>query len=171
MITPDVISYIRIERAKNTPDSTIKSNLLANGWTEQDYAEAMAALANPALSQVPNRTATDAITKAYRNKVLWSTFFVLLVIDILLIGFFKIFYGTYGAFGLSPLSIILRILFILLVASLAARRSSIHDSQPKAVAKGVMNVIGSIIITIVVVFGIFFAGCLFLVMSGGLRGL
>lgn len=165
MITSDIVSYIKLERAKNTPDSVIKSNLIANGWTEKDISEAMAAIENPAASNMLTQ-ASIAPTKAYRRKVLWTTFFVLLGIDILIIIWFKITYGTYGVFGLSPLAIVLRILFILLVSSLASHRSKLEDTQSKAVAKNIMNVLGTIVLVIVISAGILFVGCLFL-FSGG----
>jgi hypothetical protein len=41
MITPEIISYIKTEREKNTPDSMIRYTLLENGWSSADISEAM----------------------------------------------------------------------------------------------------------------------------------
>ena len=41
MITPELISYIKIERSKGSFDQIIKTTLLTQGWTEEDVIEAM----------------------------------------------------------------------------------------------------------------------------------
>lgn len=165
MITPEIISYIKTERAKGTPDSVIKSNLLANGWSENDIVEAISSLSVSAMSGVPKPLISTSDLKEYRNKVKWTTFSVLIGIDILIILAFRLFSGIWGVFGISIYSILIRILVIYLIASFSAHSSSKEEKTSKAVGKSVMKVIGTILVVILVGAGIFFVGCLFL-LSG-----
>jgi len=41
MITPELLTYIKTERGKGTDEDTIKNNLLKDGWTNDDYNQAL----------------------------------------------------------------------------------------------------------------------------------
>ncbi len=158
MITPEIISYIKAERAKNTPDSVIKSNLLANGWTESDIKEVMSPVN---LSGVPQPSVQTTDLKAHKNKVIWTTFFVLVIIDVLIIAWFQSVQGTWGLFGISPTSIIIRLIVIYLISAFSARGSSVEEKTYKTVGRTIFKVIAAIILTIIIGIGLFYLYCLF----------
>lgn len=166
MIKPEVISYIKIERAKGTSDSAIRSNLLNNGWTEKDIAEGMSSLSESSTSNVPGSlTILSTELKEYQNKVKWNTFGVLLVVDLLIILVIRLFYGIWGVFGISIYTILIRILVIYLIASFSSHSTSKEDKTSTAVGKSVMKVIGTTVVVILVGTGILFASCLFLFLG------
>ncbi len=154
MITPEIISYIKAERAKNIPDSTIKSSLLSNGWSESDIAEAMSSITT---SGTPQPLAGNMDIKEHRKKLLWTTFFVLIGFDAVII----LIMGGRGLFGVSPLSIGLRILVIYLISSFATRGSKPGENTTKTVASSIARIIGTVLLAILIIVGLFFAYCLF----------
>jgi hypothetical protein len=162
MITPEIISYIKAERAKNTPDPVIRSNLLANGWLDSNISEAMSSASALGVPGVPKPLVSSADAKAHRRKVTKNTFITLLGIDILIIVAFKILYGTWGVYGISPTSAVVRVLVIYLIASFSAQGTSVQDSTPNAIGKRILKVFGTLLIVLLVGAGILFATCLFM---------
>lgn len=163
MVTPELISYIDNERANNTPDTTIKSNLLANGWTEADIAEAMpSTLAWGTTQQAP---ASNIDQKEHEKKLMWNTFFILVGLDVLTILLLKLSYGTYGIFGLSLPTIVVRLLIIYLISSFSVKGAPHGTSATKLAMRSIARIISSVVMFILIATGIIFAFCLF----GGLR--
>ncbi len=160
MITPEIISYIKTERAKGTPDSLIASNLLANGWSESDIAEVMSS--SSSLSDVSQPLMTDASLKERKKKAVQTTFFLLFGLDILVILGFRLFYGTYGIFGISILSILLRVVVICFISSFATPRPLPGDKTSKTVGQTALNIIGRALLAILIAMSIFLGGCLFM---------
>ena len=158
MITPEIIAYVKLERSKNTSDSVIKSNLLANGWNESDIAEAMQSVS---LSGVPKPSVNFVDLKKHRDKVLWTTFFVLLIVDVLIIAWFMLVQGTWGIFGISPASIVIRLLVIYLFSAFVARGSSTEEKTSKAVGKTILKILGTLFMFVGIAVGLFFAFCFF----------
>ncbi len=160
MITPEIIAYIKAEKAKNTADDLIKTNLLDNGWHEQDIAEAMVALkTDPTYAALP--LVADPVTlanlKKYRNKRTWITFTILAVTDIMII----LYMGGRGVFGISPLSIIMRIIVIYGIASFASIGSKEKKSTLHTTIDIIARSIASVAIAIMIIFGVLFLYCLF----------
>ena len=162
MINPEIVSYIRTEKEKNAPDSLIRSNLLANGWTESDISEAIASLSMPAGS-VSMTPSLNIDLKEYRKKIKWTTFFTLLGIDILIIAVFEILYGISGVFGLTLSSIIGRIVVIYLVAAFAAKGASPEEKRSKAIVKGIGRVVASMAMAVMIGVGILWITCIFII--------
>lgn len=165
MITPAIVSYIETERAKNIPDSIIRSNLIANGWSDVDITESMSSIVSPNASKA---FVTSADLKEHRKKLMWTTFFVLIGLDILIILGFKLLYGTWGIFGISPLSIVWRIFGIYLISAFSVRGSKPGENATKTVASSIAKIIGSILLAILIFVGLFFAYCLFAFKSSSL---
>ncbi len=159
MIHPEIVSYIKIEKEKNTPESEIRSNLLANGWSEQDIAEAV-----QSLPITKNIQTSNPDLKKHEKEVKWRVFCTLLVLDLVVIVIFKLLYGTYGLFGISLLSIVLRVLVIFLVASFTARGSKPQKTKWKETGDVIVRIVGAIILVPVIAFIALFAFCVF---SGG----
>lgn len=151
MVTKEIFLYIQSERAKNTPDEVIKSSLIANGWSEKDVVAALsqASLVQPVL---------DA--KAEKGKMLWTTFFSLLAVDLLLVLGIRFFYGRWGLFGISLISILVRVLVIYLISSFSVHGSTVGD---KNIVNSIFRVIATVIVVITIAVGIFFIYCLYVV--------
>jgi hypothetical protein len=157
MITPEVLTYIQTERAKGTPDAVIKSNLLANGWNDADITQALAPTGSAAAVPAITGPALDA----YRKKVLWSTFMMLAVIDLIIILISKLFLGSWGLFGISPLAILSRLLTIYCIASFTAHGSTTAKTSSRSI---IVKAIVSTLVIILIIAGTFFFLCLFMFM-------
>ena len=160
MITPDIVSYIKTERAKGTSDSLIHSNLLDNGWNERDIAEAVSALAtNPSLNPATmlKTQINNAELKKHRNKRTWITFAVLALIDFIII----MYMGGNGLFGVSPLSILIRIVVIYGIASFASLGSGQKKTAAWTVVDSIARVIATLFIAWIIIVGLLFLYCLF----------
>ena len=128
----------------------IRSNLTANGWSEADIAQVMSQGASQPF-------VADIDSKEHRKKLLWTTFFVLIGLDAVVI----LIMGGQGLFGVSPLSIGLRILVIYLISSFATRGSKPGENTTKTVASSIARIIGTVLLAILIFVGLFFAYCLF----------
>ncbi len=153
MSVPEITSYVASERAKNIPDTTIRANLLANGWADKDIAEAMAVKKAPENNQL----------KEYRNSLKWTIFFTLVVLDTIIVLGLKLYIGVYGLFGMGLLSTLLRLALIYGIAVFSSRDSSLEENKTKAVAHSVAKVFGTLVLFVVIGAGVAFAGCLFIV--------
>ena len=155
MITPEIISYIKTEKAKNTPDAAIRANLLSNGWNGADISEALASLSVPG---VPGAVQISAAgLKKYQTNRIWLTFFILALIDFMII----MYLGGNGLFGVSPVSIVVRIIVIYAISYFTAKGSKPEASTAKAVASSVARVLGAIALAFIIGIGILFAYCYF----------
>lgn len=158
MITKELFSYVESERARNIPDSAIKSSLAANGWSEKDIAEAMST--GNHLGIMSQSTSFVSVKEQNKNTI-WITFLVLLGVDVLLISLFKLFSGTWGLFGLSPLSILARVLIIYLIASFTSRGSSTEGSAIARAFKMVLRVFAAVMVVIIIMIGALYVYCVF----------
>lgn len=52
MTNPQLIDYIRKQLSENIARETIKSNLISQGWTDQDIVEGFAAIGRPATASI-----------------------------------------------------------------------------------------------------------------------
>ncbi len=168
MITPEIIAYIKVERAKGTPDALIHSNLLDNGWHEQDITEAISALAvNPSADVVTiSKSKIPSLeVQQYRRKVKWITFFILAAVDLFYLYYMGMFNRAVFYQGATTY-IILSYSFISLciayaIAAIATRSSSPQKNAAQEVVTIFAKIVGSIILGIAILVGIIFAICMF----------
>jgi hypothetical protein len=156
MITPELISYIQLERSKSTSDDVVRASLKSNGWNEADIAEAFAQLAKGSASP-QQLQATAKELKAHRRNITWSVFGILIIADAIII----MFMGGQGLFGISPLSIILRIVVIYGIASFTSIGSRKQKNTTRTVIDTVARVIAGIFLAWVILIGALFLFCLF----------
>ncbi len=149
MLTPEIIAYIKSEREKKTPDSTIRSSLLANGWTDRDIDEGFSPKAKP--------TVEGKKTSGHKQKRVWITFAILAAMDFTLI----MYMNGQGVFGVSPISIIIRLVVIYGIASFAAIGSKEKPTTAQFVIDSIARTIAAIFIVFLIAIGIFFAYCFF----------
>ncbi len=157
MITPEIVAYITSERAKGTTEPIIKANLLANGWTEADIAEALAALASGSKPGAPSAVYSDAELRRYRLKKTWLTFAILVVADTVAI----ILLGGQGLFGVSLTSIVARLVVIYIISYFTSKGSKPEKTMAKSVGTTVIRIVGAILLAFVIGIGLLFALCLF----------
>lgn len=182
MFTPEIVSYIKTERAKGTPDAAIKASLAANGWNEADITEATAQAALPTTD--PNMPASQANNpasvpfvpteagKAQAKKAMWTTFFTLIGADALIIILMKAFVGQYGVFGIGIVAVVVRLLVIYVYSYFTTRplpKAEKKYEPPRTLGQKILKGIGTAILFILIAAGIVFVGCLFLL--GGASGL
>ena len=172
MITPEILSYIKNERAKGTPEPLIRSNLLDNGWHETDITEAVSSLTlNPNSIPATINPVASAELNQYRKKTRLIVFCVLTLIDIFYL--YSIGVLRLSTLSQAPASYIFTYLFINLciaygISYIATRNSKPKGNQFVEIGTIIAKIIGAIILTIVILIGIIFALCVF----GGLgRGL
>jgi hypothetical protein len=156
MITPEIISYIKTERAKNIPDATIKANLLANGWNEKDIAEAIATPLTSA-GQTPSKTGRPITSelKRYQKKQKWITFAGGMIL------YFLFNSSLLGSGGTSSVILLIPgVLIMYLSAYIVTRGSEPQDKKWKEIAFIIIRIIGAEAITLLIAFAIAFAACL-----------
>ena len=160
MIAPEIIAYIKTEQAKATSSQVIRANLLANGWSNADIDQALLYISKPESTQIP---LSEKELHAYRTKRSIITFFVLAVIDYLII----LYSGGRGLFGVTVFSVIVRIIVIALISVFSSKNARPEENMAKSIVGTIGKTIGAIILAFGIMFGIFFMYCLF---AGG-RGL
>lgn len=157
-IPPEIVSYIESERSRGTSDTAIKSNLLANGWSDKEVADAMRSGTIPAI---------DTSVKKYRNGLTWNIFSALVALDALIIIVSHMVWGIYGIFGISLYSILIRLFVIYVVSLFAARGAKVETKKSKAVINGVARALSAVLMAVFIGAGVIFVGCLFI--FSGLR--
>jgi hypothetical protein len=164
MITQDLITYIRLERAKGTTDAVIRTNLASQGWTPTDIEEGINFIGGKPASTVQTVTSPDL--KKYRRSRMWAIFIVVLVVN------FAIFGGT-GALsegsllGGSGLLLIGYALIMLLASFVASNLLGTRATGAKDILYTAAGCIAAFVLTWVFSLGLFFFTCLF----GGLGSL
>ncbi len=161
MITREIISYIKSEKEKNTPDTEIVSKLEANGWDRKDIQEAFASFVNPVGSDVPRPPLDSIELKKYRASKKWTIFVILIALSVVYWG--QVVFNTRD--GAAFLGLGIFIIPFLAVAYFAAY-FSVQNTEPfdekwKEVVDTIARAIGAIVITAVLILGILFATCLF----------
>lgn len=174
MITPEIVSYIKAEKAKGTGDETIRANLLNNGWKQEDINEAMASLAGadgaPANHAEPITPEMIRALKQYRSKLRLVIFAALAIITI--IFFIVNGYFSSGAdnIGGAIFFIILMLLVSYGIASIAVLGTSPRHNLALEIVGIIAKIIGAVVLLIVLLYGLLFLFCLLILSSGGGRG-
>lgn len=157
MITPEIVLYIKNEREKQTPEATIRANLLANGWSEVDITEAFSSFTST--TPVPKPPVSTIELAKFRRERKWTVFGITTAISLILLGI------PFFASGQIEIQIVLTFIPALAVfyfaSHIATRSISIPTSTGWAVLQLIGLVIGTFLISWVIALGIFFAFCLF----------
>ncbi len=162
MITPEIIAYIKAEREKQTPDATIMANLTSNGWSKEDVGEAFRAFPPGGNGAVPKPPISIDELQKYRSH---RRLMVFSIIAVLILIVYVVLPELNGRGSYINSGTIL-ILFLYILVAYGAAYIATKNSYPyKSTTQNVMDIIGSVIGTIVIsallAFGIFFAVCLF----------
>ena len=172
MINPEIVNYIKAEKTKGTVDDTIKTNLLNNGWKQEDINEAMAAIAT-------NRTVVGVSTnpmsplqleeiKQYRRKIKWIVFTVLTIVYILYIAGTASTSISSGNAQAFIIYCIIGLLVIFSASHLATLGTSPKRNQALEIGSIILKIIGTAFLAFAIIIGLFFALCLFGYFGQGL---
>ena len=157
MITPEILSYIATEQGRGTAPEIIRSNLLANGWSENDINEAISSIpASSATNKSEVKEIYDDLRK-HRNKRKWIIFGILILIDFIII----MIMGGQGLFGISPISIVVRVLVIYGIASFSTVGSSPKQSKTMTVFDSIARTLAAFFLFVGISIGVLFLFCLF----------
>ena len=171
MITPELLSYIRSEKAWGVSDEKIKAAVISQGWNAGDYEEATIELSKPPAEQ--KKMPVSPEIKEYRRRMTWTVFGLLMIVPV--VFSFSMFGSAFSSpsaswSGLAP-TLIMYLVAIVLGGYLSARFVASAVKPSDETWKEVLKVIGltflGYILFIFIGGVIFFVTCLFLVSTGG----
>lgn len=164
MISPEIITYIKSEKAKNVSESIIKSNLISNGWTANDVEEAFASLSTPISTTSP--ISINIEHSAYQKKIKFTIFIILSSL---------FFLSIITSLFTLKLNYSIQILFTSLVdiliayvsAAIVSKGARPKDAKWKNVLDLIIRLIGASFIFIFIFLTIAFATCALIIGMGG----
>ncbi|MEN9912605.1 MAG: hypothetical protein RLY66_13 [Candidatus Parcubacteria bacterium] len=171
MITPELIAYIKSERAKGIDDKVIKATIVSQGWLANDFDEAV--LSMTGISKKLSEPVTPEVEK-YRKDKKWFTFAVLMIFPVIYVVYVFGMFNSAAFFSSSN-----AFLWILLYGSgisgsvyLGARIATATARPQTSKGKEVINTIGYVlgggILSGLIFLGLFFVTCLALFATGGI---
>ncbi|GEM_PF-6277065 len=177
MITPDLIQYIQAERAKNTPDDTLKTTLMASGWNEKDITEALATLAKvPATTAIADIAKNKSVLKKYQSKKRAIVFGGAIALQMLFV--IPYFFGQniqifslFGTLWGFVLYLVLPVLATYISAYLVTKGAQPYNSMAKEVPDTIIRIFGTVAVSLFVAFALFFVGCWVIIFAGGMTGI
>lgn len=172
MITPELVTYIKNERAKGLADDTIKAALLSQGWTEADFREAVDTIMGIKVNTAQVSKGASPELKAYRRQKKWIIFMLEMVCIFLYWFAVSINAGADATLRLF-MNMSVFIVVPLLAAYLSAWIVSIGLSPRKTSAGEFWYTVGftmiGLIVCTVIGGGLFFVTCIAFFALGGLR--
>lgn len=171
MVTPELITYIKLERSKGTADALIKANLASQGWSGIDFDEAVYAIDNGGVIQPKGKQVAPEL-KTYRSNYKWLLFAVGTVTA------FGILFGTSGfnlgtaSFGaISLLAVASAVIAVYVSAYVISGMMKPQTSLIANILYFIVNLILTIVLSYILGFGIFFVLCIFVGFTGSLGNL
>lgn len=152
MVTTEIISYIKTERARGVSDSTIKSTLSASGWSEKDISDAMVTLVAPM-----------AGVKEYERKVKWIIFAVWIALYVLMI--MPLIFSILSSPPFLLVATVWAFLATYIASYVVAKGSEPNTKGIKEIMSFIMRIIGAGAFIFILTFPLLFVGCLFVLQG------